>query len=123
MLLPWLGFAAVAALTLVTSRAPELEADPGVRDLLRQRATELSLHPVNAYATLARPAPPRVELSQVEIRRQLVNRLLGTRAYTATVHYSADGRASCDRFRLVWSDERGSWTSRVFTRRGCNTWF
>ena len=44
---------------------------------------------MNTSATLARPAPPRIEVAAIEIRQQLVNRLIGNRGYTATLRYSA----------------------------------
>ncbi len=120
--LPWLGCAVLAVLLLVTFRAPELEADPVVRGILEEDARRLNLDPVNTYATLARPTPPRIELTEVEIRQQLVNRLLGVRGYTATVHYRTDGRPLCDRFMLQWSQPRAAWSSRGFKVRGCTDW-
>ena len=123
LVLPWLGFAVIALLTLVTSRAPSLEADPAVRAILVEDARRANLEPVNTSATLARPAPPRIEVTAIEIRQQLVNRLIGNRGYTATVRYSVEGRPLCDRFTLKWSEERKGWTSRGFTTRGCTDWF
>ena len=120
---PWVLMGALGLVSTQSSRVPELEADAAVRATVVEQARLTNLAPVNPYATLARPAPPRIDVKSLVVRQKALDRLVGYRRYTVRLEYTADDRALCDRFSINWVETRGAWTSRTFKTRGCKTWF